>query len=156
MRVPKAMTGLAVSTVLLLGVRPAQSAGALPVVSPDRVWQAVDEAPLSAVPTERWIVPQVYRTFRLDAGALRGIVDRAPAEFTAAKSATILTIPMPDGKFARFAIFDSPIMEAELAAQFPDIKTYSGQGIDDPTATIRFDVTPNGFHAMVLSAGGTV
>jgi subtilisin-like proprotein convertase family protein len=154
MQIAKAMTGLAVSMLLLLSARPARSAEPLPVVSADRVWQAVDEAPLSAVPTERWIVPEKYRTFRLDAGALRGILDHAPAEFTKAPAA-ILTIPMPDGTFARFAISDSPIMEAELAAKFPGIKTYSGQGIDDPTATIRFDVTPSGFHAMVIAAGGT-
>ena len=152
----KAMTGLAVSIVLLLGAPPARSEGALPVVSGDRVWQAIDEAPLLASPTERWIVPQTYRTFRLDASALRDILDRAPAEFAAAPAAAILSIPMPKGTFARFAISDSPIMEAELAAKFPDIKTYSGQGIDDPTATIRFDVTPSGFHAMVIAAGSTV
>jgi hypothetical protein len=150
-----ATTGLAVSMVLLLGAPPARSEEAL-AVSGDRVWQAIDEAPLLASPTERWLVPQTYRTFRLDASALRGILDRAPAEFTAAPAAAILTIPMPNGTFARFAISDSPIMEAELAAKFPDIKTYSGHGIDDPTATIRFDVTPSGFHAMVIAAGSTV
>ncbi len=143
----KFLTGLAASMVLLLAATPARSEGVIQSVSGDGVWQAMDEAPLLASQPERWIVPQAYRTFRLNADALRGILDRAPA---------ILTIPMPDGSFARFAIYDSPIMEPALAAKFPEIATYSGQGLDDPTATIRFDLTPTGFHAMVIAAGSTV
>jgi hypothetical protein len=140
-----------------LTTRKAQASTQGNAQSSDRVWQFIDE---SAVVTrgERQIIPQVYRTVQLKEDTLRQLLGKAPLEFTqeAKENKVTLTLPMPDGSFAAFHIEDSPIMEPGLAVQFPEIKTYRGQGIDDPTATVRFDVTPAGFHAMILSTHGTI
>lgn len=115
-------------------------------------WQDVREADFTAQGT-RYIIPNKYRALRLNVEAMRNFLAAAPMEQSSiALKGLVLALPMPDGSFARFRIVESPIMEAPLAAQFPNIKTYAGQGIDDPTATIRFDLTPQGFHALVLSS----
>ena len=46
-------------------------------------------------------------------------------------------------------------MEPELQRQFPELKSYRGQGIDDPAMTVRFNETPSGLDAMILSSGRT-
>ncbi|MFN8494041.1 MAG: M12 family metallo-peptidase [Caldilineaceae bacterium] len=106
----------------------------------------------------RPIIPQHYRTLRLDVNALHTLLQSAPNEgrTLAGNAQTLLALPLPDGSFGRFRIVESPIMAPALAAKFPEIKTYAGQGVDDPTATVRFDWTPAGFHAMILSANDTV
>jgi hypothetical protein len=98
------------------------------------------------------------RAISLNEAAQRSLLSHAPMEFTKAASQTlvIMSLPMPDGTFLRFRIEESPVMASALAAQFPQIRTYRGQGLDDPTATTRLDVTPKGFHAIVLSSRGTV
>ncbi len=123
----------------------------------DGFWQFIDESSLVAK-GERQIIPQTYRLAQVNEEGFRQALGKAPLEFTEEAKTNSLTValPMPDGSFASFRIEESPIMQAPLAAQYPDIKTYRGQGLDDPAATIRFDFTPAGFHAIVLSERGTV
>lgn len=102
---------------------------------------------------ERRIQPQVYRAFALDIERLRGQLAQAPMERTqAAKDqAPVLDIPLPDGAIVRFAVWESPIMEKGLAQRYPGIRTYAGRAVDDAALTIRFDLTPQGFHGMLFT-----
>ncbi len=125
--------------------------------SSDGVWQ--DALQKSLNPTaQREIVPQKYRTLRLSWSALQTALAAAPLEtsISAKSSPVVLTLPLPEGNYARFSVVESPIMAPELAAKYPEIKTYLGQSLDDATASVRFDTTPAGFHAMILSPYGRI
>ncbi len=114
----------------------------------------VAESVFSAEKHKRVIVPEKYRTLKLDTGALTGFLHLLPAESALLNRslAPVITLPMPDGNTARFHVWESPAMAPELASKFPEIKSYTGQGIDDPTANLKMDWSPLGFRAMVLSS----
>ena len=76
------------------------------------------------------------------------------ASLRQALTASEISLPDPSGVLRRFAIAESPIMEPKLAAAHPEIRTYAGRGLDDPTSTIRLDLTPMGLHASVRRPGG--
>lgn len=101
-------------------------------------------------------VPRV-RSYDLDARALARVLGRAPSESAATGALRpVLSLPLPGGGYARFRIEKSPIFSPALQSRYRTIRTYRGQGVDDPAATARLDVTPLGFHAQILSRAGTV
>lgn len=117
-------------------------------------WESIEEREFANKGMGRTIIPNKYKTFRLDLPALQELLSTAPLRFSAEaeQEEVVVMLPMPNGEMERFQIFDAPIMEHELAMQYPMIHSYAGVGLDDPTARLRFDVTQFGFHAMVLSA----
>jgi hypothetical protein len=103
---------------------------------------------------KRVIIPDKYRTLQLDKTGLLNFLARVPDEkgLLNRNSAPLIELPMPNGGTARFRIWESQVMDPMLAAKYPDIHCYTGQGVDDPTANIKLDFTPSGFHAMILSS----
>jgi hypothetical protein len=98
-----------------------------------------------------------YSPFDVDFDTLQATLSSAPmqAQILAGEAAPLtIAIPNPDGGYSRFAIYQSETMAPKLAAQYPEITTFAGQGIDDPTATLAMDCTPQGFHAAVNGASG--
>ena len=66
------------------------------------------------------------------------------------KGNTVISFPNSEGELNRYQIFEASVMAPELQAQFPNMKSYAGQGIDNPTEVVRFSITPKGLHAMFL------
>jgi len=122
----------------------------------DNIWTDVQE---SSIPKDkRFIIPSEYRSLSFNLANLKTYLQAAPTESQVLTDGMIpleITLPTPEGKSEKFAIMETPIMEPALANKFPEIRTYGGQGLDDKTATIKLDVTPAGFHAMVISVNGT-
>lgn len=116
----------------------------------------VSENSIPASTEKRDIIPGKYQTLKVDAVALHSFLWSLPDESLIhhnRDNAPVLILPMPDGRQARFHVWESCIQAPGLEMHFPEIKTFAGQGIDDPYATIRFDYSPYfGFRAQILSA----
>ena len=92
------------------------------------------------------------KLFNLNLLSLKSNLNNAPARTAnSKKSSTVLSIPNADGVLEKYTVFENPNMDAALAARYPEIKSYIGIGIDNPTATAYFSVSPLGFKSMVLS-----
>lgn len=121
------------------------------------LWSEVAGISPSAPGPQTYLQPERFRSFTLNRTGMERVLANAPLEYseTARKRNFIISLPAPKGGFQRFAVQESPVMEPGLAKLHPDIKTYSGRGIDDPTATLRMDLTPMGFHASVRGQQGS-
>ncbi len=67
------------------------------------------------------------------------------------KGNQIINLPNSEGNFAKFLIQETSNFEDKLSRKFPMIKSYSAQGVDDPTAVAKISIGTDGFHAVIFS-----
>jgi PKD repeat protein len=60
-----------------------------------------------------------------------------------------IEIPFPDSGSQTYQVFENNTMHPDLKAKFPEIRSYDAIGENGDFAKI--DITPHGFHAMILS-----
>ena len=130
--------------------------GLTPAAVADSPFRPVDTPADAARLPQTTIRARAVRPFRFDARLFAAAMRAVPSEAAneVGTPSALLELPHPDGGLERFRVIESPVMAPELAAKFPEIRTYRGQGVDDPSASVRFEVSPRGFSAMVLSAAG--
>jgi chitodextrinase len=91
--------------------------------------------------------------FELDVTELkRSLLNSPKRSALTGKSNTIISFPNADGKLERYRIFESSNMDPALAAKYPEIKSYVGNGIDNPTSSIYFSTSALGVQTMAISA----
>lgn len=117
------------------------------------LWQKITPSTSKSIKENKINLPK-EQTFELDIEALKQSLNASPNRETARNiSSVIVSFPNTDGQLEKYRIFEAPVLSPELAAKYPNINSYAGQGIDDPTAVIRFSVSPKGFQSMKLAAG---
>ncbi len=92
----------------------------------------------------------------LDPQALRALLDQSPMELRDAPLHSYgleLDLPGPGGELVRCVVAQSPVMEAALAARYPEISTYIVQSADR-TAVGRVELSPRGLTGMLRTPAG--
>ncbi len=144
---PARLGALAAAVCLLAPAARAQS---------DGLWSDVAARAALGTATVR---TTASRALTLDRAAMAARLAGAPLEAALGRGVAAgvdVPVPMPDGGTMWFRVAESPVMDPALQARYPEIRTYLGQGVDVPSATARFSLTPAGFAAMATTPSGTV
>ncbi|MCQ9639916.1 M12 family metallo-peptidase [Chryseobacterium sp. WG14] len=116
----------------------------------------INERSIKAEPKNRTVEPEKFLTYTVDVAGMKSYFNSVPElrDNDVKDKAPIIVLPMPDGTKAKFKIWKSSVMAPQLADKFPQIVTFTGQGVDDQYATVKLDFTELGFHAQIKSVVG--
>jgi hypothetical protein len=120
-------------------------------------WNDVPSTSLNRITDGTKVYPDKFRSLNLNYEALKAVLLSAPSvsiENFNKVTPVIVEIPMPYGSVERFRMVETPMMEEALAKKYSEIKTFSGVSLENPANTVKMDIGPFGFHAMVLSTEG--
>jgi len=150
--------------LLLTGCTPKYSGGQTETKAPvqesynssTKIWKDSDSTiTIKACPGK--IYPLKYRLLDVDTGKVRKYLifqGSKPGEISS--DSVTIDIPLPDGSWEQFKIFQVQVMAPELAAKYPYLKTYAGSSIIYPADQIRLEVNPEGIRVMILSTRGSI
>ncbi|MBK1896511.1 zinc-dependent metalloprotease [Chryseobacterium paridis] len=116
----------------------------------DRLWSQSSQKALKNVFENKTTLtdPKVYT---LDFNGLKNALSRAPKRLAAGeKSEIIISFPNSDGKIENFKVRENSNFTPQLAAKYPDIKSYVGEGAENPTSTVYFSISSLGLSSMEI------
>ena len=89
--------------------------------------------------------------FDLDFTSLKKALKTSPKRDVANKySNTIITLPTVDGKMEKFEVYENSVLAPELAAKFPEIKSYIAVGVENASVRAYISTSPLGFKSMIV------
>lgn len=124
--------------------------------SQNPLWNKTTPQRIADLPLlERASNPLKAEYFTLNLEAMKSQLQMAPSRDSQSTSNVIMQFPTADGTLKYFRIFEASVMHPELAARYPDSKSYVGQAVDDKATSVRLSTTMFGLHAMIFSPQGT-
>lgn len=114
------------------------------------LWKTVDKASLPA--KLQWQYPVQFIAYALDEPVIKLALWNASQD---PEEASVISLPMPDGSFREFRVWETPMMPQQLAAKYPQIKTFTGAAVNNPMVTAKLEYTLYGFSAMIFDGENT-
>lgn len=90
--------------------------------------------------------------FQLDEEVLKAKLKEVQDKILS-KTSIQITVPNAQGVLEKFIIHEDSNFEPELQAKYPEIRSYSGTGVTDPTAVLNFSMSPLGMQTMISRKG---
>ena len=92
------------------------------------------------------------KLYELDIEGLKQTLSTSPKKAKGVKSDIIVSFPNAEGKLESFRVFEESNFSPELAAKYPNIKSYVGESVEKTGANVFFSISPLGLSTMVLNA----
>lgn len=113
-------------------------------------WGKTEDPAVPAMAT-RIIQPNVYLNYQLNVDELKYKLQNANLKTDSNPTEILIALPHPDGQFYEYQVFLNTTMHPGLQANFPEIRSYDAIATNQSGNTVKLDITPQGFHAMILS-----
>ena len=92
----------------------------------------------------------------LDQSQFRKMILKAPIVSEPDKSPVLIEFPTPLGQFIQFEIVETPVMPEKLAIKYPNIRTFTGKGVDNPNDRVSVNLNKNTVKVLMLSQTGNI
>jgi len=125
----------------------------LPAFSQGQYWTSrpSKEGIVTHKAVARQSFPEEFKLFDLNVTPLRqqllSIVGDNPQ-----RSTVVITVPNAIGKLEQFEITEASNFEPDLQRRFPNIRAFSGKGIEDPAALLKISYSQEGIQTIVFRA----
>lgn len=120
------------------------------------LWTKISEERVASLAkVDRASMPREYQIFQLNYEALKVQLQSAPSRGAGDISNVIITFPNSNGKLEKFRMYEASVLEPELAARHPELQSYVGQGVDNPSSSVYLSTTIFGLHSVTRSVNGT-
>lgn len=140
------------SSVFFLGVSLCSVSYSQSGKTVEGAWKTITQSEIPVSGT-RYIKPTRFTTMQLDVELLRQQLAGAKRITDPSYIPVFVKIPRADGTFGIYQVHENETMSEGLVAQFPEIRSYDGIPLDNSGEVVKFDLTPQGFHAMTLIPG---
>ncbi len=119
----------------------------------DDLWQKSLTYKLnSSLKVNNKLSPSKFEVYQLNINLLKNkLKSVAKRNEISSNKGVVLTFPNEDGVLEKFEVLESSIMEENLQKKFPNIRSYIGKSIQNPSSIVRFSIGTSGLHAMFLS-----
>lgn len=104
---------------------------------------------------QRWVQPKQFSVYELNLAQLKSDLSQVPQRFSTDLS-HLITFPAADGKFRNYIVQEAPVMEPELQAKYPEIRSYVGWDKSNSQNSIRFSITPETGISIMYFDGSNV